>query len=567
MSLSPDEVAEVSKTPYQFGWLAVHRLMREGKSWSGNERHCAFLGLGDGRFGDVSSVSGLGLPEDGRSAVVCDWNGDGAQDVWLLSRTSPRLRLFLGTKPEGTWSRSLRLIGKGGNRDAIGARAVATIRVSEDETRTLTRTVRAGDGYLAQGSRWLHFAGEEPAVLESLEVFWPDGSRQEIAFRADLETTHFDLAQGDTLSPAAIRGGTLVPVSASVLPEPPSTEKARIPLAARLPMPPLLAKSPGGVPTDLLQEHLGRPFVLLAWAPWCAPCVAELREFAGAADKLRQAGVHVVALNLDDSEEGKRDANRLYGELRWPFSVAQGDEDLANVLDLVQQHVLERRRRLALPTAFLIDGRGRLYTIYKGGLTPSRLALDSVNLSDAPAQQRNAAMPFRGRWRKPPIEADVLGLEARLRKAGLDEVARAYYAGHMQRTMEREVSPAEMHLQLGLARMRQRNVELATKHLRAAVEQDPTLHEAWSNLAILLHRQGNLPEAIEAYETALKLKPDDVYSRFNLGQACADTDDMDRARKVAAKLSEFDPALGARLLEGLELREQKAREAEESEKD
>jgi hypothetical protein len=34
---------EDQKLSYQLGWRALNRLLHEGRSFSGNEKHCAFL--------------------------------------------------------------------------------------------------------------------------------------------------------------------------------------------------------------------------------------------------------------------------------------------------------------------------------------------------------------------------------------------------------------------------------------------------------------------------------------------------------------------------------------------
>ena len=54
-SQSPTEGEDASE--YQDAWAAVSRLMDSGASWSGHERNCAYLNLGDGRFADVSAVA------------------------------------------------------------------------------------------------------------------------------------------------------------------------------------------------------------------------------------------------------------------------------------------------------------------------------------------------------------------------------------------------------------------------------------------------------------------------------------------------------------------------------
>ncbi len=108
----------------------LQRMLREGRSFSGNERHCAFLNTGgsvaaDGRFATVSALTGFDFPDDGRGLVTTDWDHDGDLDVWISNRTAPRLRFLRNDLPSGTGAFvALSLQGDGvtTNRDAIGAR-------------------------------------------------------------------------------------------------------------------------------------------------------------------------------------------------------------------------------------------------------------------------------------------------------------------------------------------------------------------------------------------------------------------------------------------------------------
>ncbi len=77
-----------------------------------------------GRFANISAVSGLDFPDDGRAVALVDWDHDGDLDMWLSNRNAPRLRLMRNDTPTGNHYLALRLVGNGTttNRDAIGAR-------------------------------------------------------------------------------------------------------------------------------------------------------------------------------------------------------------------------------------------------------------------------------------------------------------------------------------------------------------------------------------------------------------------------------------------------------------
>ena len=98
-------------------------MIREGRSWSGRERNCCFLNTADGKFSDISAVSGFDFIDDSRALAVGDWDGDGDPDLWVSNRNAPRLRFLRNdAAPPGSFL-SLKLQGDGKNTslDAVGA--------------------------------------------------------------------------------------------------------------------------------------------------------------------------------------------------------------------------------------------------------------------------------------------------------------------------------------------------------------------------------------------------------------------------------------------------------------
>ena len=64
-------------------------------------------------------------------------------------------------------------MGRGGNRDAIGALVHLTVG-----GRVLVRQVNAAGGYLAQSSKTLHFGLGDATSIDRCEIRWPDGTTQ-----------------------------------------------------------------------------------------------------------------------------------------------------------------------------------------------------------------------------------------------------------------------------------------------------------------------------------------------------------------------------------------------------
>ena len=173
VGLSPER-GEKAGDDYEDGWTALNTLQRYGWTFAGREPNVLYVNTGDGRFCDASSVAGFDFPDDARALAVCDWDRDGAPDLWTTARTAPRLRLLRNGAPIGDGFVALRLRGTRSNRDAIGARVEVTL----DDGRRLVRTVVAGDGFLSQSSKWVHVGLGADGRVSSADVVWPDGRRQ-----------------------------------------------------------------------------------------------------------------------------------------------------------------------------------------------------------------------------------------------------------------------------------------------------------------------------------------------------------------------------------------------------
>ena len=165
---------------YRQGWKALNRLLHEDRSFSGNERNCAFLNCRGTGFADISSVSGFDFPDDSRAVTAVDWDFDGDLDLWMTARTAPRLRFLRNdTAANADWvAVKLSGNGKSTNRDAVGARVHLYLN---NQQKPLIRSVHAGDAFLSQSTGWLHFGLGPNASIEKLLVRWPGGTQESIS--------------------------------------------------------------------------------------------------------------------------------------------------------------------------------------------------------------------------------------------------------------------------------------------------------------------------------------------------------------------------------------------------
>ncbi|MCH8922832.1 MAG: hypothetical protein IIA67_06750, partial [Planctomycetes bacterium] len=127
MSQSPNDKQDRQlNLPSTFGALSA--MLREGRSFSGHERNCCFLSTlsslkAGRRFANISAISGIDFPDDGRALAQVDWDHDGDLDLWVSNRNAPRVRFLRNDVPHSGHFLALRLVGNGKttNRDAIGA--------------------------------------------------------------------------------------------------------------------------------------------------------------------------------------------------------------------------------------------------------------------------------------------------------------------------------------------------------------------------------------------------------------------------------------------------------------
>ena len=134
-----------------------------------------FLNTGGPTFADISAVTNLDFKDDGRCVGLLDWDLDGDLDLWMVNRTAPRVRLLSNNWANVNRYLSLKLIGQTCNRDAVGAR----VEVELEGGRRLVDTVRAGDGFLTQSTKWLHFGLGQDPMISRLRVRWPGNTEWE----------------------------------------------------------------------------------------------------------------------------------------------------------------------------------------------------------------------------------------------------------------------------------------------------------------------------------------------------------------------------------------------------
>ena len=547
------------------------QLLRDGKSFSGHERNCAYLNCGTAGFANVSAVSGLDFPDDGRAVCVTDWDQDGDQDVWLHNRTGPRLRLMrnrLRDADRGQESQThfvtFRLRGTTSNQDAIGARVTVW---QEDDTRPQTQTLHAGDAFLSQSSKWLHFGLGAGQRVSRVTVQWPNGVVQEYHDLA--ADRRYQLTEGDAIA-------LVLPVPDRALAlddteQPPVAAEAaiRTVLANRLPLPILPYRKLDGEQRTIASSGTARLVVL--WASWCPACQRELSDLRQHRDTLKNAGIETLLIALDglDTEQvsGVADVQATAERLSLTFPVGIAERALLEKLELAESVLLNRPPPLAVPLNLLIDGDGALAAIYRGPLDIDALFADVGQLDTPLVRRRDQAVPFAGTWTSPPRQMLLRAVGHWFQEHGFDEDHVRYLrldAEMLERQLQLAKTPDERrrisniyaatNYTVGVGLLAQNESVQAEQYFRRAVETNPRHVDATVNLAVLYAKRRNVQEAIRLLRRAIDLDPDSIAARTNLANAMSAAGDFEAASehfRHIVKLGVASPAIHSRLARSL----------------
>lgn len=135
-----------------------------------------FLNRGDGTFEDASRDLGAVLtePRSSRGAALGDLDGDTRQDVVVNVMDAPPV-VLRNRLAGGRGSVVLRLVGRGSNRDSLGAVARAKFQSASQ-----MREVRGARGYLSHSDTRLYLGLAEAEILEELTIHWPGGGRETV---------------------------------------------------------------------------------------------------------------------------------------------------------------------------------------------------------------------------------------------------------------------------------------------------------------------------------------------------------------------------------------------------
>jgi hypothetical protein len=403
---------------YRRAWGSLQQVVLVGNaSYNGHERNGAFLNLGGRGFADVAALTGADFEDDGRAVALADWDDDGKVDLVLANRTAPRVRLLRNQTPSGAHFLAVDLAGAARNRDAIGARVVVEL-----EGRTLTKTLYAGDGYLSQSSKRLHFGLGDAQRVRKLTVRWPDGTKSELEDLA--ADTRYRVVQGEA-APSVVAPRTHAGF-AGAAPRSIATSSGkveRVVLADRLPMAPFPLPRFGAA-AQKVSDFAGRALLIAFWSSASPECVALVEALARERTALAAAGLEVLLLTIDEGPELFAARKRIEA---LGLGGGYADGRTLSLLEVLLIRVLKNADEIEVPAALLVDPNGSCAALYLGAVDLAQARADAALLAGEGGKGRSTAALTGGRWiARPRREFKLLGRV--FEKVGASELASYYRA-------------------------------------------------------------------------------------------------------------------------------------------
>lgn len=305
--------------------------------------------MGGKEFTDVSAVSGLDHPGDGRAFSWLDFDRDGWLDAAVVGANAPRFALYrnLGGQQNSTQNPTMEMIAlrfEGGNktpnanpawsnRDGYG-----TAVEVELNGKILLREHRAGEGMGAQNSATMLIGLGEQSQVNNIRVRWPSGKTQSIGpINAGQLVTIFENKEA---APAG-QSFTVAPYAATTDFSTIETPHNNLPV-----FPPLV--SPSG------EQRL---IMYTTMATWCGPCIAELPVLTSLRDSIGENVMAMVGLPYDE-DEGENLLEDWLDNYNPPYQLLT---TLANDSRTAAKNILKGALKIdGLPATLITDTRGRV---------------------------------------------------------------------------------------------------------------------------------------------------------------------------------------------------------------
>jgi hypothetical protein len=151
------------------------------------ERRFLYRNMGNGKFKDISTVSGPGLqtPQSGRGLAIADLWNDGRISA-VVNNLSDFPMLLVNEAKNGNHWLGIRLVGTKSNASGIGARVTVhgAGAAARGAGRSWVDEVRSGSSYNSSSDLRLHFGLGTEEKIGGVEVRWPNGEMERFGVAA-----------------------------------------------------------------------------------------------------------------------------------------------------------------------------------------------------------------------------------------------------------------------------------------------------------------------------------------------------------------------------------------------
>ncbi|HMJ61848.1 MAG TPA: tetratricopeptide repeat protein, partial [Bryobacteraceae bacterium] len=525
---------------YENGWNAINQFIREDYSWNGHEPN-VLLAWKDGKYVDVSGVSGLDFADDSRAFAVTDFDGDGRPDMILKSRLGPQVRFLQNDCAGENHSIAFSLRGTKSNRDAIGARVEVDGR---------TKWLSAGSGFLSQHSKRMIFGLGAAETAARVHVTWPSGAVQEFSNLKAGRT--YAIVEGSAqIAEKEFRRPRILPAGSPRGDNSLALEDTWFLEPVPLPEP---QRGPGlfviegnkeeyqifrrylfdwrtalSGPLALLLNESGQAVKVYAKIPPKRQVEADLREPHLA---LPFPGDYINTPHRDFFKFGAAYLWSGYSQQALPYleQVLRRTPENARVLVLVGRIHLEANRLDEADKGF----REALRVNNESAEAWSGLG----DVCDARKDPRQASEQYeKALALKPDLLYTLLNAGQVADKLERPKQAEDFY----RRAFTIDPQMAEAANGLGLALAKQGHAEDGRKYFERAIALQRDFSGAINNLGVLYIQQGKTDDAIAAFEYGLRVAPDDDILYLNLARLYVQRGNVDRARELMRKLLERKP--------------------------
>tara|TARA_R110002072_G_scaffold303099_1_gene493402 strand:- start:102063 stop:103250 length:1188 start_codon:yes stop_codon:yes gene_type:complete len=353
--------------------------------FSGNERNHLFLSSHGESFLDVSGISGVDSPSDGRVSVWLDMDRDGRQDLAVVNSNRPLFQLYRNQTGDAA-SRNgnfiaLRFVGGNdsaevssefSNRNGFGTRVV--VQVGE---RQITREHYCSQGFAGQNSSTMLIGLGDATTIDQLSITWPSKLKQQFSnLTAGKLMILFERPAANAQSPPqtdSAAAGITITEYPGVTPADSRTEQPANAVQNPDSLPTLMpAQLAAGVETSAnnLRADDSKLVVLTTMASWCVSCAKHQPLLKAMNKEFETSQVSFVGF-AGDPDDPAADLRGFIDRLGIDYPVAA--EPDASLRSTVEAILNSGDGADVLPSTIILDGQGKVLATHRGIPTASEI--------------------------------------------------------------------------------------------------------------------------------------------------------------------------------------------------